>query len=249
MRAIVLSAGQGSRLLPLTMDRPKCLLPVGSRSTLQWQIEALSQAREIDEIVVITGFKSEMVDEELARLRRARPSIKTLFNPFYKVADNLASCWMARDLMHEDFLIVNGDTLFEVAVLAHVLENPKAPVTLTINRKPVFDSDDMKVRLDGDRVLAVSKTLAQNESDAESIGIVQIRGEGCAQFRAQAEAGMRDGWGVGSWYLQAIDRLAKETFVAATDIGKREWCEIDFPSDLEAATKLAQCWEKLRIVA
>jgi choline kinase len=249
MRAVILSAGQGSRLLPLTMDRPKCLLPVGSRSVLQWQIEALSRSREIDEIVVVAGFKAELVERALSEMAPLGPCVRTIFNPFYRVADNLASCWMARDFMDRDFLIVNGDSLFEVAVLAKIVGEAKAPINLTVNRKPAYDTDDMKVTLTGDRVAAVGKTLLPKETDAESIGLVLFRGEGPALFTQMVEASMRDGAGVGAWYLQVIDRLARDGQVGATDISGLEWGEIDFPSDLEDVSRLAAKWERLRIVA
>jgi len=249
MRAIVLSAGQGSRLLPLTMDRPKCLLPVGSRSVLQWQIEALGQSREIDEVVVVTGFKAAMVEDALSRMPSAGTRVTTIFNPFYAIADNLASCWMARDFMDGDFMIVNGDSLFEVAVLPRIIDGAAAAINLTVNRKSAYDSDDMKVSLNGDRVSAVGKTLMPSETDAESIGLVIFKGDGPARFRATMDISMREGWGVGAWYLQVIDRLAKEGHVGATDIGNLGWGEIDFPSDLEAVSRLAAQWERLRIVA
>jgi len=249
MRAIVLSAGQGSRLLPLTHDRPKCLLPVGSRTVLQWQLEALSQCRGIDEIVVVTGFKAEMVDEALAQMGACAQRVRTLFNPFYKVADNLASCWMARAFMDGEFLIVNGDSLFEMAVLPRIVDGAAAPINLTVNRKSEYDSDDMKVSLEGSLVRAVGKTLMPAETHAESIGLVLFRDEGPALFRQVVERSMCEEWGVGAWYLQVIDRLAREGHVGATDIGKLEWGEIDFPSDLEAVSRLASGWEKLRIVA
>ncbi|MEQ1929602.1 MAG: phosphocholine cytidylyltransferase family protein [Parvularculaceae bacterium] len=249
MRAIVLSAGQGSRLLPLTFDRPKCLLPVGSRSVLHWQLEALRQCREIDEVIVVTGFKAEMVDAALAEMGAAAESVRTLFNPFYKVADNLASCWMALEFMDDEFLIVNGDSLFEMAVLPRIVAGASAPINLTVNRKAEYDSDDMKVTLEGNLVRAVGKTLMPAETQAESIGVVLFRGEGPSLFRRVVEQSMHEAWGVGAWYLQVIDRLAKEGHVGATDIGKLEWGEIDFPSDLEVVSRLAAGWEKLRIVA
>jgi choline kinase len=249
MRAVVLSAGQGSRLLPLTYDRPKCLLPVGSRSVLQWQLEALCHQREIVEIVVVTGFKAEMVDAALAGMSGLSKPVRTLFNPFYKVADNLASCWMAREFMRGEFLIVNGDSLFEMAVLPCIIAGAAAPINLTVNVKPQYDSDDMKVTLDGLKVRAVGKTLMPHETDAESIGLVLFKGDGAERFRDLVEKSMHEAWGVGAWYLQAIDRLAKDGLVGATDIGALEWGEIDFPSDLETVTRLAAGWEKLRIVA
>ncbi|MBB5519232.1 phosphocholine cytidylyltransferase family protein [Amphiplicatus metriothermophilus] len=250
MKAIILSAGQGSRLLPLTNDRPKCLLPVGARATaLQWQIEALDHVGAVSEIVVVTGFKSDMVDAAIAGMTSVSTPVRTVFNPFFKLADNLASCWMARAHMDGDFLIVNGDSLFEFAVLARVMENDEAPISLTINRKTAYDSDDMKVSLKNGRVAAVGKSLLPSETDAESIGLVAFRGEGGTLFRRAVEESMRDGSGLGAWYLQVIDRLARAGHVGATDIGSLGWCEIDFPDDLEAARRLVAGWERLRVVA
>ncbi len=249
MKAIVLSAGQGSRLLPLTNDRPKCLLPVGSRTVLQWQLDALSQVRAIDEIVVVTGFKAAMVERAIAAMTHLSTPVRTLYNPFYNVADNLASCWMARHFMDDDFVIVNGDSLFDVQILLKVIAQGEAPVNLTINRKTAFDSDDMKVTLDGARVRAVGKTLLPKETHAESIGIVLFRGDGRRLFRTTVEQSMREGWGVSAWYLQVIDRLAKSGVVSSVDIGDLAWGEIDFASDLEAAQQMASHWERPRVVA
>ena len=109
MHAIILSAGRGSRLLPLTNNLPKCLLPIGLTTVLGMQLDTL-YAAGITSATIVTGFNAEMVEAELDR-RYKGPKTKTLFNPFYQVADNLASCWMAREEMNEDFLIINGDTL------------------------------------------------------------------------------------------------------------------------------------------
>ena len=249
MKAIILSAGQGSRLLPLTNDMPKCLLPVGSRTVLRWQVEALDRIDAIDEIFVVTGFMSRKVDAAIGDMADLSTPVRRIFNPFFQVADNLASCWMARDAMDEDFLIVNGDSLFEFAVLPRIIEGAKAPINLTINHKTSYDSDDMKVSLDGERVTAVGKTIPAHQTHAESIGVVLVRGEGRRLFKQAVETSMRDGTGINAWYLQVIDRLAKEGHVKATDIGALEWGEIDFPSDLEAVRQIAANWERLRVVA
>lgn len=249
MKAIILSAGQGSRLLPLTNEIPKCLLPVGEKTVLQWQLEAIDQVDEIDEIVVITGFMAHKVEAAINQIADLSTRVTTLLNPFFELADNLASCWMAREYMNDDFLIINGDSLFERAVLPHVINNAAAPINLTINFKSKFDSDDMKVTLDGERIAAVGKSLLPSGTHAESIGIVLFRGIGCALFREELEAAMRDGSGINAWYLQAIDRLAKRDLVGAVDIGPLEWCEIDFPSDLEMARRMIENWARLRVVA
>ena len=140
-KAIILSAGQGSRLLPMTEDLPKCLLDLAGRSMLEWQLRGLAAAG-VHEAVVITGFRTELVEQTLERIAPAQMKVRTLFNPFYKVADNLASCWMARAELAGPSLILNGDTLFEPEIARRLLAAPRAPITVTIDRKPAYDDDD-----------------------------------------------------------------------------------------------------------
>jgi choline kinase len=92
MKAIILSAGQGSRLGHMTDERPKCLIEFGGRSLLDRQLDTLD-ANGIGEAVVVTGFHDELVNAAVERRRTARqgPTVRTVFNPFFKVADNLGS--------------------------------------------------------------------------------------------------------------------------------------------------------------
>src|SRR4029453_4450335 len=92
------------------------------------------------------------------------------------VADNLGSCWLARHEMAGDFLLLNGDTLFETAVLQRLLHSPPAPITVPIDRKTAYDADDMKVHLDGPRLLEIGKPLPLALTDGESIGLLSFRG-------------------------------------------------------------------------
>ena len=127
-RALILGAGQGSRLLPLTEQLPKCLLDLGNgRSMLEWQLRGLMEAG-IGEAVVVTGFRSDLVEQALQRITPAGMTVRTLFNPFYKLADNLASCWMARSELRAPCLILNGDTLFEPEIARRLLAAPAAPI-------------------------------------------------------------------------------------------------------------------------
>lgn len=247
MKAIILSAGQGSRLLPLTSDRPKCLLPVGARTVLEWQIHALAQ-NGIRDIAVVTGFKAELVDAALSAYAHAEQSVETIFNPFYKVADNLASCWLARAHMHGDFVVINGDTLFEPQILARLLkqstDGAALPICVTIDRKSAYDTDDMKVCIANGSVREIGKTLPPERTQAESIGMIAFRGTGPRQFIAELDRTMRAGEGLNAWYLQAISRLAGQGHVGAVSIEGMEWAEIDVATDLERAAGLAHGWAR-----
>lgn len=94
-KAIILSAGQGRRLLPLTENTPKCLLPVSGKPVIAWQIDTLL-ANGIQEIVIVAGFQIGKVEALIAERYQAYPAIRVVFNPFYEVADNLASCWIVQ---------------------------------------------------------------------------------------------------------------------------------------------------------
>ena len=238
-RAIILSAGQGSRLLPVTADLPKCLIPFAGRTLIEWQIAALV-ANGVDDIHVVTGFRTEKVEAALAAV--AGPRITTHFNPFYKVADNLGSCWIARAAMDRDFLILNGDTLIDPAIVAKLLAEARAPITVTVDVKPAYDADDMKVERDGTRLKAIGKRLTPEQSNAESIGFLAFRDSGPALFRNQVEAMMRTPEGVLNWYLKAIHAIAQTGDVGTVSIAGIDWAEVDFPADLAIAAALAERW-------
>ena len=239
-KAVVLSAGQGKRLLPLTQSRPKCLVDLNGRSVLAWQLQAL-QAAGVGEAVVVTGFGAEAVDAEIAALALPGLSVRTLFNPFYTVSDNLATCWLARGELTGGALILNGDTLFEPAVAERLLSAPDAPITVTIDRKPVYDADDMKVLTEGERLVSIGKTIERY--DAESIGFLRFSADGAAAFTAGVEAALRGPDGLKRWYLSVIDALAHDgDLVRVRSIEGLDWAEMDFPEDLVRNREITARW-------
>jgi choline kinase len=241
-RAIILGAGQGSRLLPLTEGMPKCLLDLGGRSMLEWQLRGLALTG-IEEAVVVTGFHPELVEAELRRITPAHMQVRTLYNPFYKLADNLASCWMARAELIGPCMILNGDTLFEPAIAARLLDAPQAPITVTIDRKSSYDSDDMKVVTEGDQLRAIGKALSAEHVNGESIGFLRFDAGGAALFVEELERTMRTSEGPGLWYLSAIHRLAQAgADIRALSIEGLQWGELDFPADLLQVRALAEGW-------
>ena len=245
MQAIILSAGRGSRLLPLTTDLPKCLLPIGMTTVLGMQLDTLSNAG-IDKVTVVTGFNADMVKQEIES-RKTGPKVKTLYNPFFQVADNLASCWMARKSMKSDFLLINGDTLFSPALLEKVLNAPERNICVTIDQKDQYDGDDMKVTLDGTQLMAIGKTLAPQETQGESIGMLRFMADGPTIFRDQLKNLMKHEDGTKSWFLSAIDGLAKSgTTIDTINIKGSTWSELDTPEDYEICRELFGTHDRTR---
>lgn len=232
--AVILSAGQGKRLSPLTDSRPKCLVQIGGRPILEWQIRALADAG-VEEIAVVTGYGADAVEAML--MTTSLPAdVRTVYNPFYTVADNIGSCWAAKDLIGSDTLLLNGDTLFEATIARRVLAKALAPISVTVDRKDSYDADDMKVQRDGDRLIAIGKTLA-DPVDGESIGMIRFRGEGGARFVRAMDRALRDEATLKRWYLSIIDALARDGGVGVVSIEGLAWSEVDFLRDLPIAER------------
>ena len=233
MKAIILSAGQGRRLLPHTESTPKCLLPVdGERPALEVQLRALVECG-VTEARVMVGFQAEKVEAFLATQPVPGIHVESVYNPFFDTSDNLVTAWLARPQMLGDFLLMNGDTLFEPAVLRRLLSAPMAPITLVVNSKTQHDSDDMKVSMSADgRLRAVSKQLKPDEVDGESIGLMRFTGVGVSAFRDALDRAVRTQRGLKAYYLSVIDALTREIPVETASMTGFWWGEMDSPEDL-----------------
>jgi choline kinase len=239
MKAIVLNAGQGRRLLPLTSVVPKCLLALdGRRSLLQLQLEALARCG-ITHALVVTGYGADMVEAHLADLGSESIEIDTIYNPFFGTSDNLISCWLSRIAMDGDFVLLNGDTVFEDAVLLRLLDSVRDPLTVTVDQKLDYDDDDMKVALDGGgRVLAIGKTLPAAAIGGEAIGLIAFIGSGPQLFVEGLERAVRRPGAARRWYLSVVHELAEEDGVVGTaSIRGLWWREIDGNEDLARARR------------
>ncbi len=240
MKAIILSAGQGKRLLPLTASIPKCALRIQGQSLLEWQLQRLAECG-VDRVSVVVGFGADQV-EPLFASRDQSLQVRTVYNPFFPVTDNLVSCWVARAEMDQDFILLNGDTLFEAEVLKQLLRSPNRPVILATDHKSTYDADDMKVRVDGSRLVKVGKDLVPEETGGESIGMLLFRGEGPALFSAAVERALRQPQALKQWYLSVIDEMARLGLVWTFSIQGLQWVEVDCPADLDQADTLAAGW-------
>ena len=241
MKAIILCAGQGRRLLPYTESSPKCLLNLNNKHFIEWQIDALQQVG-VEKIVAVIGYAARRIESILSK--RYGDKVSFVYNPFYEIADNLASCWMARDHFEDNFMILNGDTLFEPAVISKLLSANEFPITLATDKKQKYDDDDMKVITKDSRLISVGKKLPMSEVNGESIGIMHFNPEGARLFKHTIEKLMYSPESLQKWYLSIIDQLASLNHVGTCSINGLEWTEVDFIQDLERAQQLAAKWAK-----
>lgn len=226
--AIVLSAGQGSRLLPVTATIPKCLIEVGGQTLLERQLAALAAAG-LKRALVVTGYRHEQVAEAV---RGAQPlDVETRFNPFWAVASSIGSLWMARDRMAAPFCLLNGDTLFDPEILVAALASPGAALGLVVEPIDAPSYDDMLVRAENGTVRAVSKDLPENEATHRSLGLV-LAGEGYRDYARTLDEVIAERNGAGAFHHDVVDRLARAGGVAAIERAAGFWQEVDRPEDI-----------------
>lgn len=248
MKGIILSAGQGRRLLPLTTNLPKCLIRIGGRTVLEWQLRMLARAG-VNHVVVVTGFGAAEVERRLPQVTPPGMHVRPLFNELYDRADNLVSCAVASPEMTEDFLLVNGDTLAEGSVVERLLASPETPVAMAIAEKPSYDADDMKVSRAGNLVTRVGKDLTPEASQGEAIGFSLYRGTGPALFTQALDEILRQPDGSRRWYLSAVNLLAGRGQVQAVGIGDARFAEIDYLQDVPRARALVSAFGETPLAA
>jgi len=193
----------------------------------------------VRDVSVVVGFAAEQVNDHLKTQRPAGMHVATIFNPLFDRADNLTSCVEAFGEMHDDFLLINGDTLFEPAIITRLLESRQAPVSMAVVEKLTFDDDDMKVIREGDLVLQVSKGLPREHVTAEAIGLTFYRGSAPHLFREAIQEVARRADAHKQYYLAAVALLAQRRLVRGVTMNGLAWAEIDFPKDIPVADHTA----------
>jgi len=227
-QAIVLSAGQGSRLLPVTATRPKCLIEVGGQSLLQRQLGALAAAG-LTRALVVTGYRHDQVEEAV---RGPQPlAVETRFNPFWAVASSIGSVWMARDRLRAPFCLLNGDTLFDPEILAAALASRGAALGLVVEPIAAASYDDMLVEAENGTIRAVGKDLPEGEATHRSLGLI-LAAEGHADYARTLDAVIAERNGAGAFHHEVVHRLAQDRPVAAIERAEGFWQEVDRPEDI-----------------
>lgn len=117
--ALLLAAGTGSRMYPLTRNMPKCLTMVNGVPILDRLVACLNQ-QGFKRLVVVTGHLENRIREFLGN-RAGNMTIDYIFSPLYEVTNNIYSLWMAREIINEPFLLIESDLVFHASLLDDML--------------------------------------------------------------------------------------------------------------------------------
>lgn len=235
MRLIILAAGYGGRLSPATDNIPKALLDLGGGITvLDLQLEAAAVCG-IDSVSVVVGYEAEQIESKLAERSDLGLDTQSLYNPFFQTTNNMVSLWMARSVMSEDFIVLNGDDVFSVPVLQGLIDHD-GEFTAVVARKSRYDADDTKMVLDGDRVSQIGKAIPVETVDADWVGMCKVSGSLREIYVASLDRRIRDRYyrDDPGGYLPFLQGLIDDgVHFGYHEILPESWAEIDFQMDLD----------------
>lgn len=233
-QAVILAAGVGSRLRPLTDVRPKAALPLGGQPLVAHALESLA-ACGVSSAVVVAGHAREALLEALPHVPGL--AVTVVDNPEYAETNTLASLVCAAPALDDgDFFLLDGDVMFEREVLFRL----RGPGTrLAVDRGRPLDADAVKVALVRERIVAIGKELPDGARGvAESIGLAKIGGALVPALFALGHDLLAAGANQ-AYYEAAFERLIAEGAVLdAADVTGLRWVEIDDHEDLARAREL-----------
>lgn len=174
LKVVILCAGKGTRLLPLTIDNPKCLVEINNVSILDYQIKAFSSKKCIDEIIIVTGYLSDLI---ISHVKSHHRGIKIRFikNTIYNISNSLYSISLVNKVVKsETFIFLNGDLIFDEDIINELIESSSS-VILFDNKLEYIDGE-MNLELHKDMVTVknVSKNLGPDLYHGRSLQITKI---------------------------------------------------------------------------
>lgn len=241
MKAVILAAGMGTRLRPLTDDKPKCLVPVHGTPVLGYALDTLQRAN-IDECVIVVGYRADQI-ESLVGNRYGRMKITYVENPIFDQTNNIYSFWLALPHLDDDMLLIEGDLLFDDSVIYDLLESPSPNVAVVDRYQEHMDGT--VIMADGD--IARAMILKSEQSDdfdygpaLKTVNIYKFSREMLQDiFSPRLNTFISNG--DTEQYYEAVlaELIGTQALEMAVQItGPETWAEIDNVQDLRVAEQV-----------
>lgn len=226
-RAVVLAAGRGRRLKPLTDDTPKTLLAVGEQPILGHIFEALAE-NGYRTVTMVLGYEAAQI-RDYCEASAYDFEFEYVYNDDFDTTNNIYSLWLAREHLLDGFTLINSDTVFPPSFLEALSATDGS--RLVVDRQKQLDDEEMCVSVKNGRLEAIGKEL--DDASGEYIGVCKFTTD-CAERLVEHLDSYIDDGRVDEWYEGVFDLLFDEHEVGYVDV-QGTWIEVDDFDDLETA--------------
>ncbi len=240
MKALILAAGDGARLHPITQHLPKAMLPIGSETVISRLLRQLADSG-VSQVCVVVGYQGDLLSRHVAEAaERLGTEITFVTNNDYAKTSTAFSVWLASAWVGiTPFLLIDGDLVVTDDVLIRMARREHS--TVAYERRPITGPEEMKVavrtREGAEIAVRLGKDLPGEEVAGECIGIALFDESGCRSLFDAFGAQDHDELAA-SYYERALNDVVAQLDVAMLRVDRADWTEIDFVTDyLEAAAK------------
>lgn len=225
MKYIIMVAGKGTRLQPLTLKHPKSMFLLDKDTTLlQRMVRLIKKIDTEADIIIVTGHMHKSIEDSIE-------GVTFIYNPFYEVTNSIASLWFAMDhLDAENVVLIDGDIVMPEDLMRSVVCKP-VDNALVLLDSSICEDGDYNVEVSGDRVLVMSKDLESYHG--EYAGITKLDRKSALLMRAELTNMIEEGF-YDQWYENAlVQMIFKDDFeLRFIDIRDYDWTEVDSVNDL-----------------
>lgn len=256
MKVIILAAGQGTRLRPLTNDKPKCMVPANGKPLIDWQIATLKRCGiQEGDIYIVTGYKGNLLQSYLAH-----QGINFIVNKEYMETNMVYSLMCARSVLEgeNDVILAYGDIIYSADVFEALL-SADSDISVVVDKNwyeywqkrcenPLDDAETLKIDESGNLTEIGQKTTSLDDIQAQYIGLMRFRNGGLKNMlQICDEAQSRSARGESLWRTsrQYKKMYMTDLLQGMIDEGKklkgiqitRGWFEVDCQTDLKLAER------------
>lgn len=232
--ALLLAAGTGTRLRPLTLNAPKCLTVVGGKPILERLVDSL-RAQGIDRLVVVIGYQGDRIREFLQQ-NASDMRIDYVTNADYASTNNIYSLWLAKEQIREPFLLVESDLVFETSMLDGMMHPDRIAISTMLpwmnGTTVVLDSKE--------QVKAFHlKDIQSDERQYKTVNLYSLSLQTWEKLKEKLSHYI-SARRLGEYYETALADIVAEGALSfkAVFFDSARWYEIDTLADLHAADKL-----------
>lgn len=234
MKAIILAAGTGTRLMPLTRNIPKPLLEIDDTSLMErMMLNCISSG--VNEFIIVLGHKKERVIETIDYLtNKYQVKIDTVENKKYPQTNTSCSVKLATEQLDDDVIIINGDNVVDERIISGLVKIDKT--ALVVDNHKQLNQESFKLRIENNVILEIGKGINIDTASGEFIGISKVSKDDLPMFNSILEELISED--VQNYYDLAYKELSKKSDIKYFYTNGLKWTEIDDKIDWEYAHTL-----------